>query len=67
MGRGKPEGPPRVRDVMKEERRVAWRVSERKVKASLQGGVIKNQLMKDVVGYKNNQRQELRSLSQTSY
>ena len=36
MGRGYPEGPPRVRAVMKDERIVAWRVSDRKVKASLQ-------------------------------
>ena len=43
MGRGYPEGPPRVRAVMKDERRVAWRVSDRKVKASLQARVIENQ------------------------
>ena len=42
MGRGYPEGPPRVRAVMKDERIVAWRVSDRKVKASLQAGVIKS-------------------------
>ena len=35
MGRGYPEGPPRVRAVIKDERTVALRVSDRKVKASL--------------------------------
>ena len=35
MGRGYPEGPPRVRAVINNERTAAWRVSDRKVKASL--------------------------------
>ena len=45
MGRGYPEGPPRVRAVMKDDRIVAWRVSDRKVKASLKAGFSK---LKDV-------------------
>ena len=64
MGRGYPEGPPRVRAVIKDERTVAWRVSDRKVKASLHIEVCK---LKNVEIYKNNQRHEFRSLSQTNH
>ena len=65
MGRGYPEGPPRVRAVIKDERTVAWRVSDRKVKASLYIEVLLTDRMRG--DNKNNQRQEFRSFSQTDH
>ena len=53
-----------MRAVMKDERIVAWRVSDRKVKASLQA----RRVIKKSDNYiKTNQHQELRSLSQMNH